>query len=319
VKDDSGQTVAGSVIVRDVTEFRRAAQVLRASAHRYRLLFDENPVCMWIYDRGTLRFLDVNQAAINHYGYSREEFLTMSIEDIRPREDIPRLHNDLAAQGEEGQSLWRHRKKDGTVIDVEVLAQPFLLDDPSTRLVIVKDVTERTKVERDLRKALEAEKAATARLRAVDDMKNTFLTAVSHELRTPLTAVVGSAFTLQRLGLDLQKSDQKDLLEAIITNAVKLQAMLGDLLDLDRLTRGVLPLRRRSEELGGLVRTVVDDSGLADTRTVHVDMGQMVFPVDGPMVQRIVENLLANAAKYSAPGTPIWVSAKRIPEGSSSA
>jgi PAS domain S-box-containing protein len=278
----------------------------------YRLLFQENPIPMWVFDPGTLQFLAVNDAAVAHYGYSEEEFLSMRLTDIRPEEDVPRL---LSALKDGGEDFWRHRKKDGGIVDVEIVGHDVPFEGGRARLAIVKDITERRQTERELRKALDAERAATNRLRAVDEMKNAFLSAVSHELRTPLSVVVGSAMTLQRLGLDLTLEDQRSLLRAVTSNALKLQAMLADLLDLDRLTRGVLKARLAAVEIGDLVRRLVSDSDFVQDRNVDVQAGMMVFPVDTPKVERIVENLLANAMKYSPPGSPLWIRVQRVPEG----
>jgi signal transduction histidine kinase len=138
---------------------------------------------------------------------------------------------------------------------------------------------------------------------------------VSHELRTPLSAVLGSALTLERLGGELGERDRADLLRAVTSNARRLERMLSDLLDLDRLTRGVIRPRLIPEELGRLVRGVIEDSEFATERRIEVETHPMVIPVDAPKVQRILENLLANALKYTPRGTPIWVRVRRIPEG----
>ena len=160
----------------------------------------------------------------------------------------------------------------------------------------------------------EKERAAAERLRALDEMKNTFLNAVSHELRTPLAAVLGSALTLERLGGDLSHEDHRAMLHAISENARKLERMLSDLLDLDRLTRGVLELRRQPVDLGELVTRVVE--GMAQTgHRVEVRGAQLRISVDAPKVERIVENLVANAIKYSPAGCGIWVRVERAPEG----
>jgi PAS domain S-box-containing protein len=105
-------------------EFRTAnegSEHPRDSEVRYRILFERSPLPMWVYDPNTLRFLTVNDAAIRHYGYSREEFLGMTIKDIRPAEDVPALLANVTAHRSSptNTSIWRHRKKDGTLINVE--------------------------------------------------------------------------------------------------------------------------------------------------------------------------------------------------------
>ncbi len=112
----------------------------------YRILFESNPLPMWVYDLQTLAFLAVNDAAVRHYGYSREEFLSMTIADIRPVEDVPRLKQALAALNLTRRSLqnagvWRHRRKDGTIIDVEISSQLLHFQGRDARLVLAHDVT----------------------------------------------------------------------------------------------------------------------------------------------------------------------------------
>jgi PAS domain S-box-containing protein len=302
------------VSARDVDERKRAElDLLHAAEERYRRLFEDNPIPMWVYDPATLRFLAVNEASVKHYGYSRDEFRSMTIADIRPEEDVPELMRSIG-HDERGES-WRHRTKDGTVIDVEVHSHALVFDGRPARLVIASDVTQRTRAEAELRRAFQAERDATTRLRKLDEMKNMFLNAVSHELRTPLASILGSALTLERIGAQLTEKERDDLLAAVTTNARKLERMLADLLDLDRLTRGVTRPRLEAVELGELVASVVAEPEFQVGRRIEVETHPMVFKVDGPKVQRIVENLLANAIKHTPPGTPIWVSVRRVPEG----
>ena len=143
---------------RDITQGRRAEQALRESEWRYRLLFESNPQPMWVYDLDTLSFLAVNEAAIRHYGYSREDFLSMTIADIRPPQDIPALTQALSELNGESNlrpSSWRHRKKDGTIIDVEITAHALDFSGKRAQLVLATDITERKQAEKALRESEE--------------------------------------------------------------------------------------------------------------------------------------------------------------------
>ena len=154
--------------------------------------------------------------------------------------------------------------------------------------------------------ALERERAAAEHLRAVDEMKTTFLQAVSHDLRTPLTTVLGIALTLEQRAA-LPDEDVADLLQRLSASARKLDGLLADLLDLDRLARGTLTPRRQQVDLGALTRHVVDEVGVAAEHAVVVDAPALQIAVDAPKVERIVENLLVNAARHTPAGTTIWV------------
>jgi PAS domain S-box-containing protein len=125
----------------------------RLVADRYRYLFESNPVPMWAYDTETLEILAVNEAAIRNYGYSREEFLMMTIRDVRPREDVPRLDAVTRAivKGYHQTGAWRHRRRDGTVFPVEITSHSINLDGRDARLVLITDITERRAAEDALR------------------------------------------------------------------------------------------------------------------------------------------------------------------------
>src|SRR5205807_643015 len=119
-------------------------------ASEYRLLFEGNPMPMWVFDRDTLKFVAVNEAAIRHYGYSREEFLSMMITDIRPEEDIPKLVDSVSkrVEGLSTEALWRHCKKDGTVIEVEITSHAIHLNGKNAELILSHDVTEERKYQK---------------------------------------------------------------------------------------------------------------------------------------------------------------------------
>jgi PAS domain S-box-containing protein len=131
---------------RDVTHKMEAEEILRISEERHRLLFNSSPIPQWVFDEKTLKFLDVNQTAIDTYGYSKEEFLNMTIKDIRPKEAVPALQSALstfAPKGVHKFGVHTHQKKDGTLIQVEVTGYNFNLQDKAGIMIVAMDVTER--------------------------------------------------------------------------------------------------------------------------------------------------------------------------------
>src|ERR1043165_6701671 len=150
--NENGKLVSVLSLVLDVTVATRIEEALRKSEAQYRLLFESNPQPMWVYDLATLRFLAVNDAAVRHYGYSRAEFLDMTIKDIRPAQDLARLEDYLAADAGIEQGVeWRHKKKDGSVINVEITSNRLTFAGRSAEFVLVQDITERKKAETALR------------------------------------------------------------------------------------------------------------------------------------------------------------------------
>ena len=124
----------------------------KKTEENYKLLFYNNPIPMWTYDRKTLQFLDVNYAAVNHYGYSREEFLQMTILDIRPEEDIEKVKQSIKQNiRTSNQTIWRHKKKNGEIIKVNLSLQVFEGDVDEHCLAIAEDITEKLRIESNLK------------------------------------------------------------------------------------------------------------------------------------------------------------------------
>jgi diguanylate cyclase (GGDEF)-like protein/PAS domain S-box-containing protein len=139
----------------DITDWEQTAKNQQDFENRTRYLFENNPNPMWIYDLETLGFLAVNQAAINHYGYSEEEFLSMTLQDIRSPEDMPRLLEAIAkvSTGFSVPEVWRHCKKDGAYIFVDVSAHTLDYQNRKCELILINDVTQKMQSEEALRRA----------------------------------------------------------------------------------------------------------------------------------------------------------------------
>ena len=133
-------------------ELAQAGERLKASEAQYRLLFDSNPHPMWVYDMETLRFVTVNDAAVEHYGYTEQQFLGMTIRDIRPVREVAMLEKSVDELQGDSKSfgVWRHSKRDGSTIDVEISSDRIVFKGRPARLVLAHDVTARRQIEEEI-------------------------------------------------------------------------------------------------------------------------------------------------------------------------
>jgi PAS domain S-box-containing protein len=298
-------------VVRDITERKQAEAELRASEERYRLLFKNNPHPMWVYDLETLEFIAVNQAAVQHYGYTRDEFLNMTIADIRPPQDLPKLLENVSqvAVGSEFAGVWQHLKKDGTIIDVEITSYALIFDSRNAKLVLAHDVTDRLQAEAEMYKAKQAAEAASL-------AKSQFLANMSHELRTPLNAILGYSEILQEEALDLGEEDFVSDLERIHNAGKLLLTLINDILDLSKIEAGHAELELETFDLSQVVQNVaktVEPLFVPNTNRLNVECPNNIGKLYSDQVKltQILFNLLSNAAKFTHKGT-ITLSVERI-------
>lgn len=282
-------------------------QHLRESEARYRLLFAQNPAPAWVFDCETLRFMDVNEAAIEHYGYTLEEFAALSIIDLVPEESQPLL---MASLGN-GLTLalqrpTRHKLKDGRVIDVEVSWRNFEMDGRQCRLTVAHDVTDRVEAQRREREAREQAERALA-------IREEFFTIAAHELKTPITVLRGqSQLNLRRIRRDgtVAAGTVIEAFNVIEEQSRKLQRLVEQLLDLARIETGRLTLEiARTDVLELLQATVRSARMRGGDREILLHAPDVVFAeVDALRLEQVVSNLLDNAMKYSPVDRPIEIS-----------
>lgn len=296
-------------VIYDVSELKRAGEAAREAEERYLTLAASTTDAIFESDaEGILSALNTGFEAIT--GWASHEWIGKAWHQLIHPDDRDRLNAIFGRLLEGGQPPpfeLRMRSKTGAHVDVEFTAVPRV---KGGRVVgamgLARDVTERNRAEEALQEALRREQEASDRLRTLDDMKNAFLQAVSHELRTPLTSILGFALTLEQEDGTLSPEKRRDMLVPLAANARKLKRLLSDLLDVDRLARGLVEPRLAPIDLGALIRAVVAET---DTRShpVEIEAAPLLALVEAPKIERVVENLVTNAVKHTPPDSRIWV------------
>jgi two-component system, cell cycle sensor histidine kinase and response regulator CckA len=261
---------------------RRTAAALETerAAARYQMLFEASPLPMWVYDAETFAFLAVNDAAIRHYGYSRDEFLAMTIRDIRPADDVARLLRDVESRGGPGShhpGTWRHVTKDGRQIDVEITAGRIELEGRRAALVLANDVSDRARLERRLTEAEKME--AVGRLAG----------GVAHDFNNLLTVIGGYAEIL------LARDGEREELQEIARAAQQASALTRQLLAFSRrqvLHPRVLDLNQVIAGMEGMLRRIIGDDVAVGVRLAD---GLAPVEADQAQIERVIVNLAANA------------------------
>jgi PAS domain S-box-containing protein len=324
VKDEGGHPAYVQGLYVDISEQKRLESELRSEAVKFKSLAERIPAVVYIEGEGGSDdapfYMSPQYEEL--FGYTPEERQanpTLWRELLHP-EDRERAIEAAARSYDAGgfSEDYRMIARDGRIVwvhDETVLIR----DEDGTPLFwqgVLYDISEQKRAEQELAQALDMERRAVDRLREADDMKNTFLTAVSHDLRTPLSAILGSAITLESADeLGIPEEDRRQLIRSLSKKARRLTAMVNDLLDMDRLTRGQVQPRRERMDLGALLGRTVAESDVLEERNVHVQAEPIDAWIDESMVVRIIENLLVNAVKHTPPTSSIWVGARRVHNG----
>jgi len=203
----------------NITERKAVYDELERSEKRYSNLFNFSPLPAWVAEVGTLRFLDVNNAAIAHYGYSREEFLSMTLRDIRPAEELENMYGTINEHMAQKDGIFHvimtHQKKNGELMDVEIQVAPIHYAEFEANMAIGTDITERQNY-------IHAIEAQNERLREISWIQ-------SHTVRAPLSRIMGLAHMLE----DLTESteEQKKVLNYLLTSANELDEIIKAITD----------------------------------------------------------------------------------------
>ncbi len=275
---------------------RRTAVALEIDRSRAQsqMLFEASPTPMWVYDAESLAFLAVNDAAVRHYGYTRDEFLAMTIKDIRPPEEVPRLLADVADPGSPRANTWRHKCKDGSIIDVEITAGRIDYEGRRAALVVSHDVSER--------KRLEGRLAEAEKMEAIGRLAG----GVAHDFNNLLTVISGYAEIL--LARD---GDSEELVE-ISRAAGQAAALTRQLLAFSRrqvLHPKILDLNEIVAGMETMLHRIIGDDV-----SVGIKLAPDLAPVeaDRAQIERVILNLAANARDAMPDGGALTIETANV-------
>jgi two-component system cell cycle sensor histidine kinase/response regulator CckA len=276
-----------TAFVADISARQDAERKLRESEQQYRLLFDSNPHPMWVYDEDTLRYLAVNDAAVVQYGYSREDFLSMTVRDVLRPEDLPAFDAGMDTRRREragsfhSPRVWRHVAKDGRLFHVEVSGSPIDFKGRRAWLTLVTDITEKKRLEEQLLQSQKME--SVGRLAG----------GVAHDFNNLLGVISGYGELLQReMGREHPSCAR---VSEILKAAARAAALTRQLLAFSRkqvLEAKVLDLNVVVGEVETMLRRLIGE---------HIELVTIVAPelgqvkADPGQIQQVIVNLAVNA------------------------
>lgn len=288
----------------------RSEEKLMESEASFRDLFANNPLPMWVTEMGSLRFLDVNEAACQHYGYTRDEFLRLTLGDIRSPEETARFleflkqhQTPIRDAGE-----WKHRTKDGRVIVVESSLHALVFDGQPSVLAVLRDVTERKRAETE-RLENERLRVTLAQEAKLNTMRGRFISMVSHEFRRPLTTITASVELLEHYRARMTDDNAQKHFGRIHEQLGEMTELLDDFLSLMRAEASETEFKPAPVDVIDLCRKLTDTLKLSLpdglTITCTTDCESIVTEGDEKLLRHAIGNLLSNAVKYSPQGGEI--------------
>jgi PAS domain S-box-containing protein len=300
-------------VARDASEFIKAEQALHESEERYRHLFIDNPSPMFIWDFETYKIVECNKKALEKYGYSKEEFIGKSILDIRPIEDIELIKwvsSNEEIYGRPHNRRWRHLKKDGTLMYVEVSGNIINYKGRKSSFVAVNDVTEKVKTEELLKQSEKKLRTLNAQLEKKVEKRNAelietnrqleaFSYSISHDLKSPLRTInVFSQILQKKMGENLTY-DSQELIKTIQDNCLQMTDMIEKMLYFSK--TGKKNLTKESIDVNQLLNQLIESMDIHQNNQLTINISQLpeCF-ADRTMLKQIFANLISNAVKYSS-------------------
>jgi PAS domain S-box-containing protein len=304
IKNEKNQITHFLGIKEDITFRKKLEHNMIESERRYRELFLNNPIPSYIFDEDTLEFIEVNDAAVLSYGYTREEFSRMTLRDIRRPEDMPELMKVMREFGSTPfhSAKMIHKKKNGKTFPVDVTSHPLPeKNGRKTRLVMAADITESVR-------AAEQMKIAKEKAEASDRLKTTFLNNISHEVRTPLNGILGFVEIISHS--DLSDQDREDSIAMLYESSDRLLNTITNYMDISLLLSGTITVNSKPlkpahllEQIYFLNEPVCLKRKIKLIMDIPENVKEVTIESDAEILRKILTQLVDNAVKFTEKGS----------------
>lgn len=289
VKEQTAElSSANEQLCKEIERGEEHRKALEESREQYRALFEQNPQPMWVFDRHTFEFLAINEAALRHYGFSYQEFCTLTAKHILPAEDMTAFIRDVAKNSSavEPRGLWRHYKKGGSIADVEVASTDLVYKGHQARLVLAEDVTDRLALERQVRQGQKME--------AVGQLAG----GVAHDFNNLLTVIRGHTELLLQQASDNGAAEHARQIAAAAERATQLTRQLLTFSRRNVMRMASVDLNGLVENLTKMLRRLIGEDVVLET-----SYGSALPRIrgDAATLEQVLINLVVNARDAMLP------------------
>ncbi|MCG8702258.1 MAG: PAS domain S-box protein [Bacteroidales bacterium] len=288
--------------IRDITSVKKAELAKLESEAQYKSLFNDNNSVMLLIDPETDAITDANDAAVNFYGYSRDNLIGMNINNINIlSQDEIKKEIEVAKSERRNYHIFIHRLSDGRLRDVETYSGKLLINEKYYLYAIIHDISDRKKFERELVKT-------RVKANESDLLKSAFLANLSHEIRTPMNGIIGFSDMLEDESLSMKQ--RKHYTGFIKRSAVKLLNVVNDILDIARIDSGQVDIFKERFNVNELTNSLYDfylpdaeKKGIKLIINNSLPDDEAVIFSDRYKIYQVLNNLMSNSLKFTQIGS----------------
>ncbi|MBZ0243094.1 MAG: PAS domain-containing sensor histidine kinase [Bacteroidales bacterium] len=308
VYDDQGNTEKAVFVVRDVRKQKEIEQALVESENRFRSLFGNKHTPMLLVNIEESRFVDLNPAAVEFFGYQKEDLLKMTFSELSLLSEEEIAGNiEMAGNLEKVQFEMKIKKADGNIIDAEVFGGLTELQDERVFYIILQDVSERLLAKKQVLENAEM-------LHNLNVTKDRLFSVIAHDLRNPIGSIMTLTELLGEQHPNLLPAEVENITAVIRKTATNTFELLENLLDWSRIQRGILQPQLQTKPLAAFIDEVFEEINVSATnkniKLLHEIKPEIKAKIDCNILETILRNLLTNAIKFSQRNSTVWVHAQ---------